>query len=178
MPVQFFTIGHSTRSIEEFVGLLRSVGVRFLVDVRTVPRSRRNPQFNREVLPATLADFEIGYEHLAALGGLRGHKRDIPTTVNGFWQNQSFHNYADYAMTEQFQVGLDRLRYLGHQNPSAIMCAEAVWWQCHRRIIADYLMAADEIVFHIMGADRVERAEITESAKREPDGILTYPTLL
>ena len=104
MPVQFFTIGHSTRSIEEFVGLLRSVGVRFLVDVRTVPRSRRNPQFNREVLPATLADFEIGYEHLAALGGLRGHKRDVPTAVNGFWQNQSFHNYADYAMTEQFRV--------------------------------------------------------------------------
>ncbi|MGB8039199.1 MAG: DUF488 domain-containing protein [Pseudolabrys sp.] len=178
MPVQFFTIGHSTRSIEEFVGLLRSVGVRFLVDVRTVPRSRRNPQFNREVLPATLADFEIGYEHLAALGGLRGHKRDVPTAVNGFWQNQSFHNYADYAMTEQFRVGLDRLRYLGNQNPSAIMCAEAVWWQCHRRIIADYLMAADEIVFHIMGADRVERAEITEGAKREPGGILTYPTLL
>ena len=117
MPVQFFTIGHSTRSIEEFVGLLRSVGVRFLVDVRTVPRSRRNPQFNREVLPATLADFEIGYEHLAALGGLRGHKRDIPTAVNGFWQNQSFHNYADYAMTEQFRVGLDRLRHLGNQNP-------------------------------------------------------------
>jgi len=178
MPVQFFTIGHSTRSIEEFVGLLRSVGVRFLVDVRTVPRSRRNPQFNREVLPATLADFEIGYEHLAALGGLRGQKRDVPTAVNGFWQNQSFHNYADYAMTEQFRVGLDRLRYLGNQNPSAIMCAEAVWWQCHRRIIADYLMAADEIVFHIMGADRVERAEITEGAKREPGGILTYPTLL
>ena len=178
MPVQFFTIGHSTRSIEEFVGLLRSVGVRFLVDVRTVPRSRRNPQFNREVLPATLADFEIGYEHLAALGGLRGHKRDIPTAVNGFWQNQSFHNYADYAMTEQFRTGLARLRYLGHQSPTAIMCAEAVWWQCHRRIIADYLIATDEIVFHIMGADRIERAEMTEGAKREPDGMLTYPGLL
>ena len=100
MPVAFFTIGHSTRSIEEFVGSLRSVGVQFLVDVRTVPRSRRNPQFNREVLPATLADFQIGYEHLAALGGLR-HKRDISPAVNGFWQNQSFHNYADYAMTER-----------------------------------------------------------------------------
>jgi uncharacterized protein (DUF488 family) len=178
MPVAFFTIGHSTRSIEEFVGLLRSVGVRLLVDVRTVPRSRRNPQFNREVLPATLADFQIGYEHLAALGGLRGHKRDVSPAVNAFWQNQSFHNYADYAMTEQFRAGLDRLRYLGHQSPSAIMCAEAVWWQCHRRIIADYLMAADEIVFHIMGADRVERAETTEGAKWEPDGILTYPALL
>jgi uncharacterized protein (DUF488 family) len=178
MPIDFFTIGHSTRSIEEFVALLRLVGVRFLVDVRTVPRSRRNPQFNREILPATLADFQIGYEHLAALGGLRGRKPDVSPVVNGFWQNQSFHNYADYAMTEQFRVGLDRLRYLGHQSPSAIMCAEAVWWQCHRRIIADYLMAAGEIVLHIMGAGRIERAEMTEGAKRESDGILTYPALL
>ena len=176
MPIAFFTIGHSTRSIEEFVGLLQSAGVRFLVDVRTVPRSRRNPQFNREVLPATLADFQIGYEQLAALGGLRGHKRDASPTVNAFWQN--FIIMPDYAMTEQFRAGLARLRYLGHQSPTAIMCAEAVWWQCHRRIIADYLMAADEIVFHIMGANRVERAEMTEGAKREPDGILTYPALL
>jgi uncharacterized protein (DUF488 family) len=178
MSVTFFTIGHSTRSIEEFVGLLRSVGVRFLVDVRTVPRSRKNPQFNRESLPVTLADFQIEYEHLAALGGLRGHNRDVSPAMNGFWQNQSFHNYADYAMTEQFRVGLDRLRYLGQQSPSAIMCAEAVWWQCHRRIIADYLIAAGEIVLHIMGGDRVERAEMTEGAKREPGGILTYPALL
>jgi uncharacterized protein (DUF488 family) len=178
MSVAFYTIGHSTRSIEEFVGLLRLVGVRFLVDVRTVPRSRRNPQFNREILPATMAGFQIEYEHLAALGGLRGHRRDVSPAVNGFWQNQSFHNFADYAMTEQFRAGLDRLRYLGHQSPSAIMCAEAVWWQCHRRIIADYLIAADEIVFHIMGAGRVERAEMTEGAKWEPGGILTYPALL
>jgi uncharacterized protein (DUF488 family) len=178
MPLAFYTIGHSTRSIEEFVGLLQTVGVRLLVDVRTVPRSRRNPQFNREALPAALADFKIGYEHLAALGGLRGHKRDVSPAVNGFWQNPRFHNYADYAMTEEFRTGLVRLRYLGHQSPTAIMCAEAVWWQCHRRIIADYLLAANEIVFHIMAADRVERAEMTEGAKREPDGILTYPGLL
>ena len=178
MSTAFFTIGHSTRSIEEFVGLLQSVGVRLLVDVRTIPRSRRNPQFNREVLPATLANFQVGYEHLAALGGLRGHKRDVSPAVNGFWQNQSFHNYADYAMSEQFRAGLDRLRYLGHQSPSAIMCAEAVWWQCHRRIIADYLIAAGECVFRIMGGDRLERAGMTEGAKREPGGILTYPALL
>ena len=113
MPLAFYTIGHSTRSIEEFVGLLQTVGVRLLVDVRTVPRSRRNPQFNREALPAALADFKIGYEHLAALGGLRGHKRDVSPAVNGFWQNPSFHNYADYAMTEEFRTGLVRLRYLG-----------------------------------------------------------------
>jgi uncharacterized protein (DUF488 family) len=119
MPVAFYTIGHSTHGFEELVGLLRSVGVQFLVDVRTIPRSRRNPQFNRDVLPATLADFQIGYKHLAALGGLRP-KRDISPAVNGFWQNQSFHNYADYAMTEE-------LRDLGHETPTAIMCAEAVW---------------------------------------------------
>jgi uncharacterized protein (DUF488 family) len=85
-----------------------------------------------------LADVQIGYEHLAALGGLRGHKRDISPAVNAFWQNESFHDYADYAMTEQFRAGLARLRHLGHQSPTAIMCAKAVWWQCHRRIIADY----------------------------------------
>jgi uncharacterized protein (DUF488 family) len=176
LPIAFFTIGHSTRSIEEFVGLLQSAGVHLLVDVRTLPRSRRNPQFNRETLPATLADFQIGYEHLAALGGLRGHQRNVSPAVNGFWQNQSFHNYD--AMTEQFRTGFARLRHLGHQSPSAMMCAEAVWWQCHRRIIADYLIAADEMVFHIMGANRVEREEMTEGAKCQPDQILTYPTLL
>jgi uncharacterized protein (DUF488 family) len=122
-------------------------------------------------------DFEIGYEHIAALGGLRP-KLDISPEVNGFWQNQSFHNYADYAMTEEFRAGLNRLRYLGHQNPTAIMCAEALWWQCHRRIIADYLISADEVVFHIMGSGRVERAKMTEGAKRASDEILTYPSLV
>ncbi len=161
MALPFFTIGHSTRAIEEFVELLRSAAVRLVVDVRTVPRSRRNPQFNRETLPATLAQFQIGYEHIAALGGLRGHKRDIPASVNGFWQNQSFHNYADYAMSETFRSGLARLRELGHATPSAIMCAEAVWWQCHRRIITDYLITAGESVFHIMAKGRIEPARMT-----------------
>jgi uncharacterized protein (DUF488 family) len=177
MPTAFFTIGHSTHCIEDFVDTLRSADVQFLVDVRTVPRSRRNPQFNLEVLPMTLIDFKIGYEHLAALGGLRP-KIDISPAVNGFWQNQSFHNYADYAMTEEFWAGLDRLRHLGHQRPTAVMCAEAVWWQCHRRIIADYLVSADEVVFHIMGRGRFERAKMTEGAKRGSNGILTYPSLL
>ena len=177
MPIAFFTIGHSTHSIEEFVALLRSAGVQFLVDVRTVPRSRRNPQFNREVLPKTLVDFEIGYEHIAALGGLRP-KLDISPAVNGFWQNQSFHNYADYATTEEFRAGFDRLRRLGHQRPTAVMCAEALWWQCHRRIIADSLISADEVVFHITGSGRVERAKMTEGAKRASDEILTYPSLV
>jgi uncharacterized protein (DUF488 family) len=177
MPIAFFTIGHSTHSIEEFVALLRSAGVQFLVDVRTVPRSRRNPQFNREVLPRTLVDFEIGYEHIAALGGLRP-KLDISPAVNGFWQNQSFHNYADYAMTEEFRAGFDRLRHLGHQRPTAVMCAGALWWQCHRRIIADHFISADEVVFHITSSGRAERAKMTEGAKCAFNEILTYPSLV
>src|SRR5437868_8766032 len=142
MAHPFFTIGHSTRSIEEFVDLLASAKVRLLIDVRSIPRSRTNPQYNGDVLPMTLAGFEIEYEHIAALGGLRGRKRDAPPGVNAFWRNQSFHNYADYAMTETFRSGLARLRDLGRSKACAIMCAEATWWRCHRRIIADYLIAS------------------------------------
>ena len=175
MPHAFFTIGHSTRTIEEFVGLLKEAGVRLVVDVRTVPRSRTNPQYNRDVLPNTLREFQIGYEHIAALGGLRGHKHSTPEATNAFWQNQSFHNYADYAMSAEFRAGLARLRELGHRTPSAIMCAEAVWWRCHRRIIADYLIAAGEEVFHIMGDGRIEPARMTDGARPAADGVLTYP---
>ena len=175
MPVAFFTIGHSTRSIEEFVGLLQSVGVRLLVDVRTVPRSRRNPQFNRDVLPATLADFQIEYEHIAALGGLRGRKPDVPPDVNAFWENQNFHNFADYAMSEDFHSGLIRLRELGHDRQCAIMCAEALWWRCHRRIISDYLIAAGDVVFHILGPGHIDHAYMTSAARPGPAGSLTYP---
>lgn len=174
MVLPFFTIGHSTRSIEEFVDLLRSAEVHMVVDVRTIPRSRTNPQYNRDALPHTLAERQIGYEHIAALGGLRGHKSTIAETVNGFWENQSFHNYADYALTESFRDGFARLRELGHETTCVTMCAEAVWWRCHRRIIADYLIAAGETVFHIMGHGRLEPARLTAAACVGPDGI-TYP---
>lgn len=173
MACPFYTIGHGTRPIEEFVALLQAAEVRLVVDVRTIPRSRTNPQYNRDVLPETLAPFQIGYEHIAALGGLRGHKRDIPDTVNAFWQNQSFHNYADYALTDSFRAGLAHLRTIGRATTCAIMCAEAVWWRCHRRIIADYLIAAGETVFHILGHGRIEPAYMTEAAHVGPDG-LTY----
>jgi len=178
MALPFYTIGHSTRGIDEFVALLRGPGLRLVVDVRTVPRSRTNPQYNRESLPDSLAAFQIGYEHIGALGGLRGHKRDVPDAVNGFWQNQSFHNYADYAMSQPFRDGLARLREIGHTTPCAIMCAEAVWWQCHRRIITDYLIAAGETVFHILAGNRVEPAQMTEAAEPGPHGALVYPGLL
>ncbi|MCK9908603.1 DUF488 domain-containing protein [Microbacteriaceae bacterium K1510] len=173
MARPFYTIGHGTRSIEEFVALLQEADVRLVADIRTIPRSRTNPQYNRDVLPDTLARFEIGYEHIAALGGLRGHKREIPETVNAFWENQSFHNYADYALSDSFRAGLAHLRTIGHTTTCAIMCAEAVWWRCHRRIIADYLIAAGEQVFHILAPGRIEPARMTEAAHVASDG-LTY----
>jgi uncharacterized protein (DUF488 family) len=171
----FHTIGHSTRPLEEFVALLREAEVGTVADVRTVPRSRTNPQYNRDTLPQSLAACGIGYEHIATLGGLRGKTREVPPDTNGFWQNDSFHNYADYALSDDFRRGLARLRELGSAQRCAIMCAEAVWWRCHRRIIADYLLAAGESVLHIMGPDHIEPARVTEAAQRGPSGHLVYP---
>ena len=171
----FYTIGHSTRSIEDFVALLREAEVTLVADVRTVPRSRRNPQYNRETLPDALAAFGIGYEHVAALGGLRGRKPEVAPDVNGLWENERFHNYADYAMGDDFRRGLARLRELGQAQRCAIMCAEAVWWRCHRRIIADYLLAEGETVLHIMAPGQIEPARPTEAAQRDAAGHLVYP---
>lgn len=175
MAHPFFTIGHSTRSIAEFVDLLTIAEVRLVVDVRTIPRSRTNSQYNSEEFAKALSEFGIGYEHIAALGGLRGRKREVAADVNGFWENRSFHNYADYAMSEEFRSGLTRLRELGHATRCAIMCAEAVWWRCHRRIITDYLIAAGEMVFHILGRNHIEQAHMTSAAKIRAVGTLTYP---
>jgi uncharacterized protein (DUF488 family) len=171
----FFTIGHSTRPTDEFVALLKAVEVRVVVDVRTVPRSRANPQFNRDSLPASLAGHQIAYEHLPALGGLRGRQRDVSPNVNAFWANSSFHNFADYAMGEEFRSGLTQLREWGKGARLSVMCAEAVWWRCHRRIISDYLIAAGEDVFHILGPRHIEPARLTPSALLRPDGTLAYP---
>jgi len=171
----FFTIGHSNRPIETFVGLLREAEVRLVVDVRTVRRSRANPQYDGESLSASLAERGIGYESIAELGGLRPRQPSVPRDANAFWDNESFHNYADYAMSAQFSAGLARLRGLGSTQPSAIMCAEAVWWRCHRRIIADYLIAVGETVYHIVGPGRVEEARMTSAARRAPKGALAYP---
>ena len=171
----FFTVGHATHSISDFVGIIKSAGVTFVVDVRTVPRSRTNPQYDRDVLPESLAGFQIGYEHIAPLGGLRGRSRDVPPDVNAFWRNESFHNYADYAMGSDFRAGLDRLIEHGRNQRCAIMCAETLWWRCHRRIIADYLLAAGEHVVHLMGRGPVQPARMTEAARLAASGVLTYP---
>jgi uncharacterized protein (DUF488 family) len=170
-----YTIGHSNRPFAEFASAVKSQGVGLVVDVRTIPRSRANPQYNRETLPQALADFQIGYEHIAELGGRRGKARDIAPSTNAFWENASFHNYADYAMSEAFRAGLGRLRALAHQRRCAIMCAEAVWWRCHRRIITDYLIAADDVVFHIFETDHIERARMTPGAIPKPNGTIVYP---
>jgi len=174
----FYTIGHSTHSIAEFVGMLTSVGVTLVADVRTVPRSRTNPQYNTDALPQSLAPFQIGYEHIAALGGLRGKDRTVPPDVNAFWQNESFHNYADFAMSDEFRAGLARLCELGRGQPCAIMCAEALWWRCHRRIITDYLLNVGARVFHLMGPGDADAARMTPAARSAGSGTLTYPTQL
>jgi len=174
MAHPFFTIGHSTRPASEFVELLKSAKIGMVADVRKMTRSRTKPQYNGDVLAQTLAPLAIGYEHILPLGGRRARAHDVSPDVNAFWENQSFHNYADYALTQSFRCGLARLRELGHERRCAVMCAEAVWWRCHRRIIADYLLAAGESVFHILGAERIEPARMTDAAHLRPDGSLVY----
>ena len=174
MP-SFFTIGHSTRSLQEFVSRLKPAEVKTVVDVRRIPRSKTNPQFNMEILPHALGASGIDYSHVAELGGLRGRQKGGAISPNMFWDNTSFRNYADYAATETFRTGLRELQGLGHDRNAAIMCAEAVWWRCHRRIIADYLIAQGEVVFHILGPNKIEPAHITLAAQVLPEGTLVYP---
>ncbi|MES1972877.1 MAG: DUF488 domain-containing protein [Pseudomonadota bacterium] len=169
-----YTIGHSTRTIEAFVELLQSGGVRRVIDVRSIPRSRTNPQYNLDVLGETLAGWQIGYSLIPELGGRRGLQKTVAPEVNGFWKNQSFHNYADYAMSGEFHAGLERLLGSSAEMPCAIMCAEAVWWRCHRRIIADYLLHEGRRVLHLMGKDRIDPARLTPAA-RSDHGVLAYP---
>ncbi|RDS86185.1 DUF488 family protein [Dyella psychrodurans] len=173
--IPFYTIGHSTHPVDDFIRMLQGEGISLVVDVRTVPRSRTNPQYNRDVLPQSLASCHVGYEHMAALGGLRGKDRHVSRDVNAYWQNESFHNYADYAMSEDFRDGFTRLCELGRDQRCVVMCAEAVWWRCHRRIIADYLLASGDEVLHIMGPGKIEPARMTLAARRIDSKTLAYP---
>ena len=145
-----------------------------MVDIRTVPRSRANPQYNLDALPGALAECQVGHRYLAALGGLRKRTPGVAPEVNGLWRNRSFHNYADYALTAEFAAGLAELLDLSATRRCAIMCAEAVWWRCHRRIVADYLILHGREVLHLMGTDRVEPAKPTPGAVFEGDRVL-YP---
>jgi len=174
----FFTIGHSTHPVDEFIRMLAPNGVRRVIDVRAFPRSRTNPQYNAEALPAALAPHGIAYEHIPALGGKRPRSKDVPEEMNAFWDNESFHNYADYAMGSSFRAALDRLLDCAADERLAVMCAEALWWRCHRRIIADYALAAGREVWHIMGPESLEPATMTPAARPGPDGALAYPFTL
>ncbi|HCL85866.1 MAG TPA: DNA repair protein [Comamonadaceae bacterium] len=161
--------------MEEFLQLLAPAGVQRVVDIRKMPRSRTNPQFNEEAMPAALAPHGLAYEHLARLGGLRGKVRGVEPEVNGFWTNASFHRYADYALTPPFSEGLEELIALGRRERVAFMCSEAVWWRCHRRIVADWLVARGEAVFHIMAAGRIEPVKLTPGSVVDECGTVRYP---
>jgi uncharacterized protein (DUF488 family) len=168
-----YSIGHSTRPIEEFITLLSSNGVRKLADVRTIPKSRRHPQFNGDVLDASLRAQGIDYRHFPALGGLRKPRRDSPNTA---WRNTSFRGYADHMQTPAFATALDDL-LVWATMPAAIMCAEAVWWQCHRQLIADALVARGCDVAHILSSARPGAHTLTAFAQVR-EGAVTYPGLI
>jgi uncharacterized protein (DUF488 family) len=174
LSVPVYTIGHSTRTIPEFGALLGESGIQVVADVRAIPRSRTNPQFNLDVLPVSLEAFGISYQHFPELGGRRHHPRGAPPSPNTFWQNESFRNYADYASTAAFEAGFLRLRDLADARHCAIMCSEAVWWRCHRRIISDYLLARGIPVVHIMAPGKTEPATLTPNARLLDDGTLVY----
>ena len=165
------TIGHSTRTIEEFLAILQAHGVQLLVDVRTIPKSRRVPQFNSDALAASLREKGIEYAHLATLGGLRHANKD---SINTGWRNASFRGYADYMATQGFHEGLDRLLQLAKTKRTAIMCAEAVPWRCHRSLIGDALLVRGVQVEDIMSATSARPHEMTSFAKVEGLDIL-YP---
>ncbi len=161
-----FTIGHSTHSFEEFAALLEHEGVEQVVDVRKLTGSRRFPQFNADALVPAVQERGIGYQHIAALGGRRGRSlaKGEPSP-NGYWTNDSFRRYADYALTDEFAVGMDELRSASAQTRCALMRAESVWWRYHRRIITDYLLLQGREVRHIIGKTAAALATMTPGAE-------------
>ena len=168
---RIYAVGHSTRTADEMVALLEAHDVRVLADIRTVPRSRTNPQFNVDTFGKTLARVDIHHQHLARLGGLRRPLKDSP---NSAWRNLSFRGYADYMQTEDFARGLEELRVLSREGPVAIMCAEALRWRCHRSLVADALWARGVEVLHLTSATRAEPHRLTAFAEVHGTQVL-YP---
>lgn len=166
-----YTIGHSTHPIEEFIALLRSREIRLIADVRTVPKSRHNPQFNSDELEKSLLASGIGYTHLAGLGGLRHAKKD---SINQGWVNASFRGFADYMRTNEFEEGLKTLLELAQRHTTAIMCAEAVPWRCHRSLIGDALLVRGITVMDIIGKSPAKTHSLTPFAKADGTTV-TYP---
>lgn len=167
------TVGHSTRALDEFISLLQAHSVTMVVDIRTVPRSKHNPQFNKETLPGNLRTADIGYTHIPGLGGLRHARKD---SSNMGWHNLSFRGFADYMQTEEFEKNLEKLIRLAKSGQIALMCAEALPWRCHRSLIADALLVRDIRVEHIMNMK--SRSSHTLTSFAHFNGILiTYPPL-
>ena len=164
-----WTVGHSIHTIEKFIGLLAAHSIRLIADVRQFPGSRRYPQFNKEALEQSLAAHGIKYMHIPELGGRRKAKKD---SVNTAWRNAAFRGYADYMETTSFAAGIERLSEAATEN-TAVMCAEAVWWRCHRALISDYLKVRGVEVMHILDAKKIEPHPFT-SAARIVDGELSY----
>ena len=169
--MRIWTIGHSTRTLDVFISLLQEHGIKLLADVRSLPGSKRYPQFNKEALASSLGKSGIRYEHFPELGGRRKTKRDSKNTA---WRNASFRGYADYMETDDFHQGIKRfLDLAANAGPAAIMCAEAVWWRCHRALVADHLKAHGIEVMHIVDKHKVEAHPYT-SAARIVNGELSY----
>ncbi|WP_018291836.1 DUF488 family protein [Verrucomicrobium sp. 3C] len=167
-----FTLGHGTRSLDEFVQILKTAGIRLVVDIRTIPRSRHNPQFNRETLPAALATEGIDYEHFGALGGLRRPKRNSP---NGAWRNPSFRGFADYMQTPEFASAVAHLEETSRRTPLVLLCAETVPWRCHRSLIADALVVRRLPVHHLLDATHGHPHQLTPWARVRGRQV-TYPS--
>lgn len=170
--IALFTIGHSTRGLDEFIRILRAYGIRQLVDIRTIPRSRHNPQFNMDALGRVLRNRRINYRHMRALGGLRRACAD--STLNRGWRNASFRGFADYMQTAEFEDGLRRLVALAAKRATAIMCAEAVPWRCHRSLIGDALAVRGISVQDIFSATSVRPHVLKKMAKVRGNRV-TYP---
>jgi len=172
--ITIWTVGHSTRSGEEFGKILLAHEIKVLLDVRSFPGSRRLPQFNRAELAESLREWEIAYRHEPRLGGRRKPRADSHNTV---WKNASFRAYADHMESEEFRRGVDELLEVAARERTAVMCAEAVWWRCHRSLIADYLKAEGHTVIHIIDQKKTEEHPFT-SAARIVDGKLSYRGLI
>jgi hypothetical protein len=170
-----YTIGHSTRPARELIDILHAFRVTRLVDIRSIPRSRTNPQFNLDVLPDTLRGAGITYVHLAALGGLRGKEKGVAMGANAGWELAAFRNYADYSETAPFREGLRNLLDMASRETCAIMCAEAVWWRCHRRIVTDHVLAHGVPVVHLFTQTKGEPASLTPFAVIGARSWVSYP---
>ena len=165
-----YSIGHSTRSLDEFLNMLRSFDIKILTDIRSLPGSRRFPQYNMENLKTSLEEIGVQYIHLADLGGRRKVKKD---SKNNLWNNDSFRGYADYMETEEFENAIVKLEHIALEQPTAYMCSEAVWWRCHRSMVSDYLKAKGWAVLHIMATGKVQEHKYTSPA-RIVDGNVFY----